>query len=106
MQTAKKPTKPKSRKPKPAKPGWVIGSNYFLRTVTHYLTGRLVAYDDHELWLADAAWVADTGRYMEAITTGALNEVEPYPDGVYIPVGRGALIDGCPWDHELPRKQQ
>jgi hypothetical protein len=42
--------------------------------------------------LEDAAWIADTGRFADALKSGKFNEVEPFPDGQVI-VGRGAIID-------------
>ena len=71
---------------------WEIGKNYLIRTVTMIPTGRLVAVTAQELVLEDAAWIADTGRFSEALKTGKFNEVEPFPAGKVI-VGRGALID-------------
>ncbi len=82
---------------------WTIGENYFIRTVTNYLTGRLTVVTEHELVLADAAWVADTGRFADAISGGKLNEVEPYPSDVI--VGRGSIVDACVWTFPLPRAQ-
>ena len=81
---------------------WEIGENYFIRTVTHHLTGRLFSVTPSELVLVDAAWIADDGRFNEALRTGKLNEVEPFPAGRVI-VGRGSLIDACIWSHDLPR---
>ncbi len=46
---------------------WVVGKNYLIRTVTMIDTGRLVKVTEHELVLEDAAWIADTGRFMQAI---------------------------------------
>jgi len=71
---------------------WVIGKNYLIRTVTMIQTGRLVAVTSQELVLEDAAWIADTGRFADALKTGKFNEVEPFPDGQVI-VGRGAVVD-------------
>ena len=71
---------------------WVIGKAYLIRTVTMIQTGRLVAVTPQELVLEDAAWIADTGRFADALKTGKFNEVEPFPDGQVI-VGRGAVID-------------
>lgn len=82
-----------------------IGENYFIRTVTHYLTGKLLRVTAKELVLKDAAWIADTGRFMDAIKHGKLNEVEPYPDGELV-VGRGSIIDAVVWTHALPREQK
>ena len=71
---------------------WVIGKAYLIRTVTMIQTGRLVKVTDKELVLEDAAWIADTGRFSDAIVSLNFNEVEPFPDGLVI-VGRGAIID-------------
>ena len=71
---------------------WVIGKNYLIRTVTMIQTGRLVAVTQQELVLEDAAWIADTGRFADALRTGKFNEVEPFPDG-HVIVGRGAIVD-------------
>lgn len=83
---------------------WKVGENYFLRTVTHYLTGRLEKITAQDLVLVDAAWIADTGRFHEFLRTGIASEVEPYPDGVLVIVGRGSLVDGALWHHALPRE--
>jgi hypothetical protein len=81
-----------------------IGQAYFIRTVTMYYTGRLLAVTDKELVLSDAAWIADTGRFYDAIKSGSLNEVEPFLGPVII--GRGAIIDAWKWMHDLPRTQK
>lgn len=83
-----------------------IGKNYFIRTVTHYLTGKLVKVTAKELVLIDVAWIADTGRYMQFLKDGILNECEPFPDNTEVIVGRGALIDCTEWIHTLPREQK
>jgi hypothetical protein len=72
---------------------WHIGKNYFIRTVTMIVTGRLVAVHAQELVLVDAAWIADTDRYAQAVASGNFMEVEPYPDGREVIVGRGGIID-------------
>lgn len=54
------------------------------------------------LELDEAAWVADTGRYNEAVSKGLLGEVEPV-DGPYL-VGLGAIMDACEWRFPLPRE--
>ena len=79
-----------------------VGEKYLIRTVTLYYTGRLVEITPHELVLEDAAWIADTGRFAEAIKTGEFREVEPYAKRVL--VNRGGVIDATIWHHELPRE--
>lgn len=71
---------------------WKIGKIYLFRTVTHIDTGRLVKVTPLEFVIEDAAWIADTGRFADAIAKAEFGEVEPYPDGQVI-LGRGALID-------------
>ena len=71
---------------------WEIGEIYLIRTVTMIDTGRLVAVTDQELVLEDAACIADTGRFSDAIRKAEFNEVEPFPDGKVI-IGRGAIVD-------------
>jgi hypothetical protein len=83
-----------------------VGENYFIRTVTHYLTGKLIRVTAKELVLKDAAWIADSGRFMEFLRDGKINEVEPFPDGQEVIVGRGAIIDAVTWSHALPREQK
>jgi hypothetical protein len=56
------------------------------------------------LVLADAAWIADTGRWSTALATGRLHEVEPYPGEGLCIVSRAAIVDVAVWDHPLPRE--
>lgn len=69
-----------------------IGGKYFIRTVTHHYTGKLVEVFKDELVLEDAAWIADDGRFADALKKKEFNEVEPFPDGKLI-IGRGSIID-------------
>ena len=82
----------------------LIGSNVFVRTVTHHHTGLLAAYDDKFLLLEQAAWVASDGRFANALASGVLDEVEPFPGSCLVAVG--ALVDICEWQHGLPREQK
>lgn len=70
-----------------------IGANYFLRTVTHHHTGKLVQVTAQELVLENAAWIADDGRLTEALKTGSFNEVEMFPANSRVIIGRGSIID-------------
>lgn len=80
-----------------------VGKSYLIRTVTHYYTGRVVECSPIRIVLEDAAWIAETGRFSDALKTGKLSEVEPYPDQVV--VSPFAVVDACEWSHELPRKR-
>lgn len=77
---------------KPDKGPWVVGQKYFIRTVTMHLTGELVSVSGQELVLKDAAWIADSGRFNEALTDiSKCKEVEPFKNPVI--VGRGSIVD-------------
>ena len=79
-----------------------LGAKVLIRTVTHYYTGRITAVHDDAITLEDAAWIPDTGRFSQALNTGKLEEVEPYPGPVTIMTA--AIVDVSPWTHELPRE--
>ena len=78
-----------------------IGEKYIIRTVTYHYTGRLAEVTDSDIVLDDAAWIADSGRWAEALETGELSEVEPFPGSVII--ARGAIVDASRWSQDLPR---
>jgi hypothetical protein len=75
--------------------------NVCIRTVTHYYVGTVSDTRGEFVVLADAAWVADTGRWNTFLTTGVASEVEPFPGEVAVSLG--AIVDVCQWDHALLR---
>ena len=80
------------------------GKNVFVRTVTHHYTGLLQEVADGFLCLDQAAWIADDGRFADALKDGTLNEVEPYPGACLVSLG--AVLDVSEWHHDLPRAQK
>ena len=81
-----------------------VGSAYFFRTVTYHITGRVKAIVGKFLVLEEAAWIADSGRFSEAINKGTLNEVEPVGVDMYLNVD--SITDAFPWSSKLPREQK
>ncbi len=81
-----------------------IGEAYFIRTVTYFATGRIKAIVGNFLVLDDAAWIADTGRFREAIMKGILSEVEPVEVDMF--VNLNSITDAFSWKHKLPREQK
>lgn len=106
LRDAAKPTQvPTAREARPAFLSLIeVGQCYLIRTVTMAYTGRVLEITDSEIRLGEAAWIADTGRYADALSKGTLGEVEPYPDQVI--VSRAALVDAAVWDWPLPRDQR
>lgn len=83
---------------------FTIGKAYLIRTVTHIDIGIVKEVGDKELVLSECSWIADTGRFHDALKTGELNEVEPYVNDVIL--GRGAIIDATEWEKPIPRSQK
>ena len=81
----------------------MIGHCYFFRTVTYHLVGQVRKQIGSFLELYNASWVADSGRFMNAIKDGKLNEVEPV--GVAY-INLQSVTDFFPWKHKLPKDQK
>lgn len=81
----------------------MIGEKYFFRTITYHMTGRVKKVIGNILELENAAWVADSGRFMQAIKEGKLNEIEPV-GRAYININ--SVVDFFPWVHSLPEEQK
>jgi hypothetical protein len=86
------------------------GSNVFLRKITMILTGHVedIWHDGSTWWieLTTAAWIADTGRYSQAVQSGRFSEVEPYAPDQIVKVPLSDLIDGFEVTWALPTEQK
>lgn len=80
-----------------------VGKSYFIRTVTYHLVGKVTGLQGDFLILSDASWVADSGRFMQAIEDGTLEEVEPVGTAF---VNIASITDAFPWKHKLPTEQK
>lgn len=85
---------------------WHVGKNYFIRTVTHHLVGKLIKVTDKELVLTEASWIADDGMFSVAMKTGSFDEIEPYLKDSEVIIGRGSLIDAVIFNFELPTEKK
>ncbi len=79
-----------------------IGKPYFIRTVTYFATGRVKSIVGQFLVLEEAAWIADTGRFSDAMAKGVMNEVEPIEGEMFI--NTSSITDAFPFNHKLPRE--
>ena len=62
----------------------LIGKKLFLRTVTYHILGKVERVIGKLLCLSNASWVADSGRFMNAIKQGTLDEVEPVGNWAFV----------------------
>lgn len=77
----------------------LVGGKYFFRGVTMYMVGEVKKVVGRFVYLKNASWIADTGRFNEAIKNGTLNEVEPVGEAF---VNLDTVVDFFPWKHKLP----
>ncbi len=75
------------------------GKSYFIRTVTYHVLGKVKDIKGDFLVLQNASWIADSGRFGEAIVKGTLSEVEFTGEAI---VNVNAITDAYPWTHDLP----
>ena len=81
-----------------------VGGKYFIRTVTYFATGQVKKIIGKFLVLEDAAWIADTGRFRQAIMDGVLDEIEPVEVDMYL--NTDTITDAFVWRHPLPKVQK
>ena len=79
-----------------------VGKQLFIRTVTYHLIGKVDRKVGNFFHLTNASWVADSGRFMNAIKEGKLNEVEPVEEAW---VNIDSITDMFIWKHKLTQTQ-
>jgi hypothetical protein len=79
-----------------------VGDAVLIQTVTFYFTGRIVKITPKWVHLAESAWVADMGRYAQAIEGGKLKEVEAINAKQAVPIA--SIVNVVAWNHPLPRE--
>lgn len=82
-----------------------LGQKWFFRTVTSYLVGKVTKRVGKFLVLEKASWIADTKRFSDFVKSGVTTNVEVEPVGNAI-LNIDSIVDGFPWEHPLPTKQQ
>ena len=83
-----------------------IGKCFFFRTVSYHILGRVKSVIDvcgTKFFLLEtgSSWVADSGRFSEAINNGCLNEVEVIKKSNHL-VNPDSCVDILEWNHPLP----
>ena len=81
----------------------LIGKKLFIRAIPFHWVGKVKGRIGDFLELENASWVADSGRFMQAIKDGNLHEVEPVGQAF---VNIKAISDFIPWNHDLPKEQK
>ena len=80
-----------------------VGKQLFIRTVTYHIVGKVEKIVGTFFVLSNASFIADSGRFMNAIKNGNLNEVEPLGDWF---VNYNTITDMGIWKHSLNLNQK
>lgn len=80
----------------------MVGKKFFFRTVTYYLLGEVESVFGNFIKLKKASWIPESGRFMQFIKNGKLNEVEPVGECY---VNLNTVVDMYVWQHSLPSEQ-
>lgn len=81
----------------------LVEGSYFFRTVTYHMLGKVKKIVGRFAYLEEASWIADSGRFMNAIKDGTLSEVEPVGKAF---INLDTIVDFFPWTHKLPTEQK
>ena len=85
----------------------MVGHPFFFRTMTYHMLGVVIGWFDagdcRFVCLKDASWIPDSGRFMQFIRDGVLNEVEPVGSCM---VNLSTVTDIFPWKHTMPKDQK
>ena len=80
-----------------------VGEKYFIRTVTHAHSGKVKYSSGQFLVLENAAWIADTGRFYDAIKNTEFDEIEPFTNDLIL--NMESIIDATIISGSLPEEQ-
>ena len=81
----------------------LVGKQWFFRTVTYHMVGKAVKLCGKFIQLENASWIADSGRFSQAVKSGDFDEVEPA--GICF-VNLDTVTDFFPANYKLPDKQK
>jgi hypothetical protein len=60
------------------------GKNVFVRTVTYHYTGKVENVTGSFVKLSHVAWIADSGRFYDALKKEEFDEVEPFVSPIFL----------------------
>jgi len=83
----------------------LVGKKLFIRTVTYHFVGKVQKIIGNFLQLSNTSWIADSGRFSDAIKDGFGDSAEIEPIGDWW-VNINSFTDFGEWKHELPNNKQ
>ena len=87
----------------PRSHGFEVDKKYFIRTVTHHYIGMVEEICDLCIIMKKVAWIADDGRFHQAVRGKWTDkaEHETYPEDTPVQVFYGAILDASEWIHDV-----
>lgn len=83
----------------------LIGEKMFFRTVTYFYLGEIKKIVGRFVYLKNASWIADTGRFADWIKNGEQSNSEVEPIGEMF-LNLDTVVDAIPWKHKLLTTQK
>lgn len=85
-----------------------VGDNVVLMTDTFYWIGKIAKIGNSAVILDEAAWIADMGRFANALSSGprGISEAEPVPGSGRMGVPLAHIRTYIPWPHPTIRQVQ
>lgn len=84
---------------------FVVGTQYLFRTIGYHWLGKVAAITGKFLTIDEATWVANTGRFSDALNGGieklSSAELEPSPRPVVI--NSDHITDAVEYPFSIPR---
>lgn len=82
-----------------------VGGTYLFRCVTYHYIGTVTYVGPMEIVLKNAVWVADSGKFDDALEKGTLTDYMHYREGDPVVLCRLSIVDATPWRNPLPPRQ-
>jgi hypothetical protein len=83
----------------------LVGEKMFFRTVTYHALGEVKKIVGRFVYLKNASWIADTGRFGDWIKDGVQTNSEIEPVGEMF-LNLDTVVDFFTWRHKLPTTQK
>lgn len=83
----------------------LVGEKMFFRTVTYHALGEVKKIVGRFVYLKNASWIADTGRFSDWIKDGIQtnSEIEPVKEMF---LNLDTVVDMFKWSHKLPTEKK
>lgn len=83
----------------------LVGEKIFFRTVTYHALGEVKKIVGRFVYLKNASWIPDTGRFMNFLKDGVQSNTEVEPVGEMF-LNMDTVVDFFYWKHKMLLEQK